>query len=465
MKPLTIFLQQHTPLIHFQHGQEGATLRATEVKAKLDKFIYTKGGEILQQQLFQEIKEAFNPKKKAGGIYKLAISNPGQNQLVLIAANIDPEQEEAIKRHGRFSYLKEAPFFAIESEMKQLFDFTGNLIYRNEKERARDKQRREKKVIDGDWQSVISKWGVFSLTPIKLTVKSFNRKILEAIENIVPYFFAYENFGTRQSKGFGCFSVLNPKQGLHVEDYLSRVYQFKYKCGTLFNDAIWQQKFQKQFSRIQKDYRVMKSGFNHPFNDRAYEKSRLFYYGVDDYDGIDVRWEKRKVKQQINENPLVDNRGRDLKLKSKRDRSPAYDDSLQGAWIDQDEYDYRFIRAMLGLTEQYEFQSQSNDDNRKDGPKYKVKVTHSGEIERYRSPITFKIYGNRIYLLANNPSTEIQDALYGTDFKFTLGLEKSNQTRELEDIPTPQDFDLGNFLEFVFASGPRHARINGYTNF
>jgi len=39
-----ITLKQHTPLIHFQHDQEGATLRASEVKPKLDRFILTKLG-------------------------------------------------------------------------------------------------------------------------------------------------------------------------------------------------------------------------------------------------------------------------------------------------------------------------------------------------------------------------------------------------------------------------------------
>jgi hypothetical protein len=41
MKTLTITLKQHTPLIHFQHSQKGATLRATEVKPKLDRFVLT----------------------------------------------------------------------------------------------------------------------------------------------------------------------------------------------------------------------------------------------------------------------------------------------------------------------------------------------------------------------------------------------------------------------------------------
>jgi len=39
MHKLTIYLCQQTPLLHFQHQQAGATLRATEVKPKLDKFL------------------------------------------------------------------------------------------------------------------------------------------------------------------------------------------------------------------------------------------------------------------------------------------------------------------------------------------------------------------------------------------------------------------------------------------
>ena len=39
---LTFKLKQHTPLIHFQHDQTGATLRATELKPKLDRFLVEK---------------------------------------------------------------------------------------------------------------------------------------------------------------------------------------------------------------------------------------------------------------------------------------------------------------------------------------------------------------------------------------------------------------------------------------
>ncbi|MFK5976154.1 MAG: hypothetical protein QM493_06565 [Sulfurovum sp.] len=50
-------LKQHTPIIHFQSDQMGATLRATELKPKFDKFLikYAFGGD---EGLF--LREALN---------------------------------------------------------------------------------------------------------------------------------------------------------------------------------------------------------------------------------------------------------------------------------------------------------------------------------------------------------------------------------------------------------------------
>ena len=42
MTQLQFKLEQHTPLLHFQHTQQGATLRATEVKPRFDRWLVTK---------------------------------------------------------------------------------------------------------------------------------------------------------------------------------------------------------------------------------------------------------------------------------------------------------------------------------------------------------------------------------------------------------------------------------------
>ena len=39
METITFYLKQHTPLIDFQHYQEGSTLRASAVKPQLDRFL------------------------------------------------------------------------------------------------------------------------------------------------------------------------------------------------------------------------------------------------------------------------------------------------------------------------------------------------------------------------------------------------------------------------------------------
>lgn len=44
MYQLKFTLKQHTPIIHFQHDQDGATLRTSEVKPKLDRFIIKQMG-------------------------------------------------------------------------------------------------------------------------------------------------------------------------------------------------------------------------------------------------------------------------------------------------------------------------------------------------------------------------------------------------------------------------------------
>ena len=60
---LNYTLKAQSPMIHFQAQQQGATLRATEVKPKLDKFIIQKlGAENIPQDWFIPNTKAFNYK-------------------------------------------------------------------------------------------------------------------------------------------------------------------------------------------------------------------------------------------------------------------------------------------------------------------------------------------------------------------------------------------------------------------
>ena len=49
---LTVKLKQHTPILHFQPemATEGATLRATELKPKLDRYIIANYGKLIPKE-------------------------------------------------------------------------------------------------------------------------------------------------------------------------------------------------------------------------------------------------------------------------------------------------------------------------------------------------------------------------------------------------------------------------------
>lgn len=166
---LSYELKQHTPIIHFQHNQSGATLRATEVKPKLDKFIIKKLGGVanVDENWFVKGTEALN--------YKMQIIATG-----------DPD--------------------VVELGFKTPYDiYYGNM---------------------GD--SSTKKRGV--TCDSKITIVCTNTNLSDFIDKYIAEFFVVTNFGTIQNKGFGSYTVkgkvLKPWD---IPNYLKQNYGAK-KC-------------------------------------------------------------------------------------------------------------------------------------------------------------------------------------------------------------------------------------------
>ena len=101
MIQLEFKLEQQTPLLHFQHTQQGATLRATEVKPRFDRWLVQK----VWNNQFQSCKtflvgyDPNNPdaleRKFAEGYralnYKMRIV-PGNDQSAQVAMKQNPAQ-------------------------------------------------------------------------------------------------------------------------------------------------------------------------------------------------------------------------------------------------------------------------------------------------------------------------------------------------------------------------------------
>ena len=144
-------LKQHTPIIHFQSDQSGATLRATEFKPKLDRFLL----EHVEDLPFRE---------NANGHKSL------EYKVKIVASPEISDIETVNPRNGK----------TIPNPL-----FFGNMG-------------------DGEKKR-------FSMAQsINVEFFSFDPKILAAIEDHFESFLAHTNFGTRQSKGFGSFYLKRP---------------------------------------------------------------------------------------------------------------------------------------------------------------------------------------------------------------------------------------------------------------
>ncbi|GBU08784.1 hypothetical protein AwDysgo_21150 [Bacteroidales bacterium] len=223
MSKLTVKLKQHTPLIHFQHEQEGATLRASEVKPKLDRFILARLGKGDREAgikdaedkgwlvgsgqhpaLDYKMKFIISEKPKISIINEVAKDRSGQvevrmrpsdkkiiNKLKpypLFFANMDADNEDP-SEYKCFSFLNK------QFEM-QLFSFKSDLI------------------------------------EYLISLKTEGEKL-----NLFADFFQRHNFGTRQSKGFGSFYI-------DKEDSLYEEIDLKYRFSIDFDrNLIWKDLF------------------------------------------------------------------------------------------------------------------------------------------------------------------------------------------------------------------------------
>jgi hypothetical protein len=400
-------LVQHTPMIHFQSQQDGATLRASEVKPKLDKFIYTifkeKFGENYPAADYPAtFWEQFNPESKAMSKYKIHIEGIGALTKYLVANLLNKEKKDALNSKG-IEFKAGTAHFAQESEYKDIFIESG-------RRRERDREIIEFKVED-KFEEKISKWGILHRSGLNLTVSSVNTEVFKVVCDAIPVLFLYENFGTRQSKGFGSFSVKNVT---NEENIIQHLYSSCY-----YKDS------GEPLTSIQENYKLLKSGRGSR-EPKGYEKSILFEYAVQDK--INIRWEKRKIKQEIHSDP---DRHR-LTYSS----APIHSANPDGqGWQDSpnSNFNYKYLRALLGLAEQFEFAHRG-------GAKYQVAVKCTdGKIKRFRSPILFKVIGKRIYLLAN----DLDKNIFDKEFVFSL------DRKPLTTLKTPVKFDIHVFLEFA----------------
>lgn len=224
----TYTLIPQTPLLHFQHNDAGATLRASEVKPKLDAFIIKKKGGI------DKIPDSWFVKKDQ--------SHALNYKIRLTAA-------EAVRK---INVGRDTPY---------------DIYYGN--------------MGDNNQNNVL---GIECKTELEITC--FIEELLKCIKDNIAIFFIVTNFGRMSNKGFGSFIVENVTPRYYEEGFIAKCLKDTYSAAHCYS---WNSGDKtKIFKQIKAVYSLMKSGNNLWKLDRdtgkyfqvkpAYSRSLLFEY-------------------------------------------------------------------------------------------------------------------------------------------------------------------------------------------
>lgn len=351
-------LVQHTPLIHFQHSEPHACLRATEVKPKLDRFL---------------IEQLEKDDRFGDGRWKKWFVGDGSQQSFDYMMRITPNSERVDRTQSIENGIERAiaraehrpPNASLHEIHKNYF---GNMASGNN---IQDTIRETFK------ESLLYKDG------LTLTIRCFIPELLTLIDEHIRGFFMMHNFGTRQRKGFGSFTVdistePNAPKGFDlVGKYCPNAYYCKLDGNVNADallDAVW------VLSAF------LRSGFNR--GEGNYVRGFVFRYFQREKNPLAN--DKAFVKQQVLRN--------------------VYNEATRGEHLHPygNNVRYRYVRGLLGTNENSRFCRAPNAHT----PVYDI-YTHSAEgIERFPSPLLFKPIGKFVFILPQ----KMPDKIFGSEF-------------------------------------------------
>ena len=388
---LSVTLEQYTPLLHFQGTQQGACLRATEVKPKLDRFI-------------------------TGYLEKNGAEVPAQWKL-------DTPDD---KRHIALRYkLRLRPLgpdsFGPGRKPHPLY-FAGGM-------------KGKSRPSSGMFFRQGIQMTVLSLVPaqqlpreVPLPGGGTARELLPLIEGLLPSFFALHGFGTRSRKGFGSFGVKGRAVSM---DQLAAALPadclgfFHMKRSDGSADLPFCEDYLDDVYTISA---IMKGGVNLP-NSHVYLKGALQRLWSERGIGTEKAFLKSKVFTD------EDRKGwYRYEICNGNDHTPWGESS---GYRGRDRYE--FERAILGLTDHYTF-GFKKDSKRTFAVNYDKSVRDKQKrIRRFPNPVEFRPFSDGLLIVVH----EIPDKMYDQLFHFGADPQKAIRT------PARGSFDLWEFVSSV----------------
>lgn len=390
-------LKQITPMLHFQHDENGACIRSSELKPKLDKFLLSKPVKSSADNLIPNIWKQKGQDKALN--YKVFII-PEDNSKVIKSDTINRD----IKIH---SISKELTSEEKKAEKKRINGeysdkginglYFGNMVKYNEPNYNYKVRNTYKETV-------------FYEHPITLKIVCHLPKLLEHIDEYIEEFFAVTNFGTRQNKGFGSFCIIKDSRLMNIDNILNTRKYCYIRASIPGKMSITKE---EGFTIASAVYSVMKGGINFP---GLYIKGYIQRQYLDDIGSSDIGSDKAFVKSKIL--PADATKRNVLRPASKK----PDDEPERGRTYN----DYLYIRSLLGVADHVEYK---DPDGLRKGT---VKIS-SDKVERFPSIVTIKISENAVYFIINDPSNKI----FNKEFEFS-GLNT-------DKIFTPSSFNKTQF--------------------
>ena len=422
MYKLTFTLKQHTPIIHFQYEQDGATLRASEVKPKLDKYLITNCISQIQKQWYiNDASQALN--------YKLSFENIEMKT---------------------FSIRKKTNFPCFFGDMGN--DYDGN-----------------------------EKGLSFATDPFKGTIRSLHSGLFDLIIPHLADFFATTNFGTRQSKGFGSYSVIELNKSDIIFPHRHYKYRFDVDCDNAQNwlDQNWQ-----LFENIDWFYRSLRSGINiKKGQDSLYFKSALFMFLYNQQPRI--QWDKKTIKAHyfnrkdltITEETKKGINTTTIKYIDSQNKEHGFPDILNSPSFQTNDLLLKDYRDLFGLSSEESWYSYKADITKAQAAFINGRWSKADEdattVTRYQSPILIKpiLQSNGHYIVYFDAKTgELEKEFYGTSFLYFLkhkdgriSSSPSLSTFNKSDLvlPIATSFNFEDFFHYAFSSIDLNSHIKG----
>lgn len=367
-------LVQHTPLIHFQHSEPHACLRATEVKPKLDRFLI--------EQLEKD--DRFGDDR-----WKKWFVGDGSQQSFDYMMRITPNSEQVERTHSIERAIARAEHRPPNANLHEIHkNYFGNMASGNNIQATIRETFKE---------------SLFYKDGLTLTIRCFIPELLTFIDEHIRGFFMMHNFGTRQRKGFGSFTVdINtqpnaPKGFDLVGKYCPNAYYCKLD-GNINADAL--------LDAVWVISAFLRSGFNR--GEGNYVRGFVFRYFQREKNPLAN--DKAFVKQQVLHN--------------------VYNEATRGEHLHPygNNVRYRYVRGLLGTNENSRFCRNPRGETREDRTVHNIYIHSAEGIERFPSPLLFKPIGKFVFILPQ----KMPDEIFGSEFYI---LEK-NQEEEYDSKAT-----------------------------